>query len=134
MRLIADSTVVIHLWRHRKRPECLVRLRERMVGHQLLLPSMVLYEFARGHFRRGRSKVELTTFLARFELLPVTQEQVMRAARVAAALQLKGLTPGVSDVWIAAAALEEDIPVLTHNVDHFDQIPGLQVIGYEILP
>ena len=134
MRIIADSTVPIHLWQHRRRPGRIVELRERMIGHELLLPWMVLFEFARGHFHRGRTEAEMMAFLADFSVLPATWEHVLRAARVAAALQLKGLTPGTGDVWIAAAALEDDVPVLTHNADHFSCVPGVQVITYSILP
>ncbi len=134
MKLIADSTVLIHLWRHRKHQDRIVPLRERLIGHEPLLPWMVLYEFARGHFHRGRTEAEMMDFLARFTLLPTTQAQVLRAARIASELQSKGITPGTGDAWIAAAALEADLPVLTHNVDHFNQVPGVQVISYTILP
>ena len=40
-------------------------------------------------------------FLADFTLLPATRLQVLRSARVAAELQLKGLTPGTGDVWLS---------------------------------
>ena len=96
-----------------------------LIGHEPFLPWMVLFEFARGHYYRGRTEEEMRAFLSRFTLLPATEAQVLRAARVAAELQLKDLTPGTGDVWIAAAALEENIPVLTANPDHFEPIEGV---------
>jgi predicted nucleic acid-binding protein len=73
-------------------------------------------------------------FLSGFDPLPITETQVIQATRIDAALASQGLTIGSGDVWIAVAALEEGVPVLTANVNHFARIPGLKVIGYAILP
>ena len=132
MKLIADTTVVIHLWRHRNHPDRIAALREGLIGHEPFLPWMVLFEFAHGHFCKGRTEEEMWAFLARFKMLPTTQPQVLRAARIAAALQLSGLKPGTGDVWIAAAALDEGWPVLTANPSHFELIEGVQVVRYII--
>jgi predicted nucleic acid-binding protein len=64
----------------------------------------------------------------------MSESQVWQAARVDADLTMNGQTIGAADTWIAAAALETDLPVLTQNVGHFIRIPGVQVIGYSILP
>ena len=132
MKLIADSTVLIHLWRHRNHRDRIAALREQLIGHEPFLPWMVLFEFAHGHFYKGRTEEEMWDFLSRFKMLPTTQPQVLRAARIAASLQLNGLTPGIGDVWIAAAALEEGWPVLTANADHFEHIEGVQTLRYAI--
>ena len=85
MKLIADTTVVIHFWRHRNHPGRIAVLRERLIGHEPFLPWMALFEFAHGHFFQGRTEEEMWAFLARFKMLPTTQSQVLRAARIAAA-------------------------------------------------
>jgi predicted nucleic acid-binding protein len=76
----------------------------------------------------------LRRFLTPFGTLPITEAQVWRAARIEADLALAGETIGSADTWIAAAALETGLPVLTQNTRHFTRIPGVQVIGYSILP
>ena len=134
MRLIADATVLIHLWRLRRQPGRLLPLRRHLTGNEAILPWMVFFEFARGQFVRGRSERDVRHFLADFTRLAITETQVVHAAQVAAGLQRNGETIGVCDVWIAAAALEENIPVLTANSDHFSRIDGMQVISYAILP
>ena len=76
----------------------------------------------------------LWKFLAPFGILPITEAQVWRAARVDADLTLVGQTVGAADTWIAAAAREAGLPALTQNTGHFNRSPGVQVIGYSILP
>ena len=75
-----------------------------------------------------------TVIYAASDTLPITEDQVWRAARIEADLALAGETIGSADTWIAAAALETGLPVLTQNTRHFTRIPGVQVIGYSILP
>jgi predicted nucleic acid-binding protein len=35
-----------------------------------------------------------------------------------------------NDLWIAATALANGMPVVTRNVKHFQRVPGLSVISY----
>ena len=42
-------------------------------------------------------------------------------------LESKGQKIGDMDMFIAATALEEDLIVVTGNVDHFNRIPGLKI-------
>lgn len=132
MRLIADSTVLIDLWRLRREPHRLLQLRSHLTDP--VLPWQVLFEFARGAYRRGVTETALRNYFAPFDILPITEAQVWRAARIEADLALAGQTIGAADTWIAAAAVESGLPVLTQNITHFARIPGVQVIGYSILP
>jgi predicted nucleic acid-binding protein len=132
MRLVADSTVLIDVWRLRREPQRLADLRARL--DDPLLPWQVLFEFARGAFHRGVTDAAIRQFFSPYTILPGTKSQVWRAARIDADLNLVGQTIGTADVWIAAAALENDLPVLTANIDHFNRVPGVKVIGYTILP
>jgi predicted nucleic acid-binding protein len=131
MRLIADRTVLIDMWRLRREPHRLLQLRSHLT--ERVIPWQVLLEFARGAYRKGVTDAALRRFLAPFGTLPITEAQVWRAARIEADLALTGETIGSADTWIAAAALETGLPVLTQNTRHFTRIPGVQVIGYSIL-
>lgn len=132
MRLIADSTVLIDMWRLRREPHRLQQLRSHLT--EPVMPWQVLFEFARGAYRKGVTDAALRRFLAPFGTLPITEAQVWRAARIEADLALAGETIGSADTWIAAAALETGLPVLTQNTRHFTGIPSVQIIGYSILP
>ncbi len=92
-----------------------------------------MFEFARGAYRRGVTDTTIRQFFSVYAILSATESQVWRAARIDADLSLAGQTIGAADIWIAAAALETGLPVLTANVDHFNRVPGVGVIGYTIL-
>jgi predicted nucleic acid-binding protein len=130
--VIADSTVLIDLWRLRRAPHRLVELRAQLVDP--VIPWQVLFEFARGAYFRGVTDAAIRRFLSPYGVLPATEAQTWRAARIDADLNLAGKTIGVADCWIAAAGLEENLPVLTRNLAHFQRVPDLEVIGYSILP
>jgi len=130
MPLVADTTVLIDLWRLRRSPHRLADLRSKLVEPALPLP--VVFEFARGAAFRGVERARIDRFLSGFACLVPDQEEVFRAAEIDAGLRRQGQEVGASDVWIAAAALERNWPVLTANLDHFARVEGLDVIGYEI--
>ncbi|HEV7405436.1 MAG TPA: type II toxin-antitoxin system VapC family toxin [Chthoniobacteraceae bacterium] len=130
--MIADSTVLIDLWRLRRAPHRLVQLRAQLIDP--MVPWQVLFEFVRGAYFRGVTEAAIRRFLSPFGVLPGSEAQTWRAARIDADLNLAGKTIGAADCWIAAAGLEENLPVITRNLAHFQRVPGLQVIGYSILP
>lgn len=45
-------------------------------------------------------------------------------------LKDNGLLIGASDLWIAAVAIVNDLPLVTRNTSHFRRVPGLSVMGY----
>ena len=73
----------------------------------------------------------LDRLCARFELLPVDRPVSVAAADIIAALQQRGEPLNdLHDVYIAATAYTEQLPVLTANVDDFDRIDGVDVVDW----
>ena len=73
----------------------------------------------------------LDRLCARFELLPVDRPVSVAAADIIAALQQRGEPLNdLHDVYIAASAYTEQLPVLTANVDDFDRIDGIDVVDW----
>ena len=73
----------------------------------------------------------LDRLCARFELLPVDRPVSIAAADIIAALQQRGEPLNdLHDVYIAATAHTEQLPVLTANVDDFDRIDGIDVVDW----
>ena len=69
--------------------------------------------------------------LARFDVVPVTRPVATAAADVIASLKRNGEPlDDLHDVYIAATARTEQLPVLTANVDHFDRIDDVQVVDW----
>ena len=73
----------------------------------------------------------LDRLCARFELLPVDRPVSIAAADIIAALQQRGEPLNdLHDVYIAATAYTEQLPVLTANIDDFDRIDGIDVVDW----
>jgi len=132
MECVIDTTVLIDLWRNRRRPAVWTAVERAVADRDILLPWMAEAEFLRGAFYKGFDPQVVRAFMAPFDPLPILREHVRRVAENAADLQRRGLEIGVADLWIAAAALERQVPVVTRNVDHFRSVAGLEVLAYVI--
>jgi tRNA(fMet)-specific endonuclease VapC len=74
----------------------------------------------------------LDRLLARFEIKPVSRAVATAAADIIATLRRRGEPLNdLHDVYIAATARTEQLPVLTGNVDHFGRIKGVEVEDWE---
>lgn len=83
-------------------------------------------EFAEGYEREDACR----QFLARFPLVRPDQATAWRASRIAQVLRRAGLSIGDHDIWIAATACEERVPLVTRNIDHYRRITGLELLVY----
>ena len=59
---------------------------------------------------------------------PVTAVAALRAGRIDGQSQAKGIRIPLSDLLIGVTALEIGYRIGTHNVRHFQLIPGLDVV------
>lgn len=92
------------------------------------LPMTAYGEFAEGF--PNRTDPAFLSVVESFELLPVTRAVADRYADVARALRARGKLIGSNDLWIAAAALERDLVLVTRNTAEFSRVPGLNIKGY----
>jgi tRNA(fMet)-specific endonuclease VapC len=70
----------------------------------------------------------LERLLSRFEIKPVSRAVATAAADIIATLKNRGdPIDDLHDVYVAAMARTEQLPVLTANVDHFERIEGVDV-------
>lgn len=73
----------------------------------------------------------LERLLARFEAHSVTRATAAAAADVVAELTSQGQpVDDLHDVYIAATARTEQLPVLTANVSHFERVDGVRVVDW----
>ena len=128
--LILETTFLIDLEREHLRgvPTGAVDFLVKSDGARLYLPAIVAGELAAGASMANRSKWE--AFLAPFFLLPVTPDVAWEFGRVARHLRGVGQLIGTNDLWIAATALANRMPVVTRNVEHFRRVPHLEVETY----
>lgn len=92
------------------------------------LPMTAYGEFAEGF--PNRTDPAFLSVVESFELLPVTRAVADRYADVARVLRARGKLIGSNDLWIAAAALEREMTLVTRNTADFSRVPGLKIKGY----
>lgn len=74
---------------------------------------------------------DLDRLLARFDLLEISRAVAVAAADIIDALQRRGKPlHDLHDVYIAATARTEQLPVLTANVDHFERVDDVEVVDW----
>jgi tRNA(fMet)-specific endonuclease VapC len=98
----------------------------------LFLPLVALGELYRGVLRSARpesSRAKVDQFL---EIAAVLYPDVATAeiyARIAQALETRGTPIPENDIWIAAMALECDMPLAARD-DHFRQVERLDILWW----
>ena len=128
MELIADTSFLVGLWR---RQSWALAFATKNPGKVLGIPWLVRGEFWHGALRAGHDPAEVERFLS----LGLPQDDMAASvqvyARLAAALQERHPEVyeriGQNDLWIAAAAVQSGLPLLTRNRRHFGRIEGLTV-------
>ena len=92
------------------------------------LPITAYGEFAEGF--ADRMDATFLSVVESFELLPVTRAVADVYASIVRALRSRGKLIGTNDLWIAAAALERNWPLVTRNTAEFARVSGLQLRSY----
>ena len=96
------------------------------------IPVIVLGEFRygiAGSRYRARYEGWLSEHLREFEVLNVTEETATTYAALRVDLKRSGRPIPANDAWIAALALQHDMPVLSRD-EHFDCVPDLKREGW----
>jgi tRNA(fMet)-specific endonuclease VapC len=135
MGLILDSSITIAAER---RGHTVHQLIERVIDatgdQQAALSAIGLAELVHGIYRaptaerRVRRESFLNELLADLTVYPFTKEAAMLAGQIDAEQQSLGVVIPLGDLLIGATALALTYSVLTANLRHFQQIPGLSVV------
>ena len=65
-----------------------------------------------------------------YPVLSWTKEVSWQYGEIYRTLAAGGRLIGTNDLWIAATALANGMSVVTNNIEEFERVPGLVVIGY----
>ncbi len=75
---------------------------------------------------------DLDRLLARFDVVSISRAVAVAAASIIGTLRRDGMAlDDLHDCYIGATARTEELPVLTSNVDHFERMPGIDVVDWE---
>jgi predicted nucleic acid-binding protein len=129
-----DTTFLVDLWREKELVTSAARkLLAEHPGEELAVPAHAAGEFLEGGAAVSPQRLaESLAFLRLFRVGEIGVETALRYARIVAQLRRSKALTGRSkpDLWIAAWAAEHSAPLATRNVQHFEGIPELHVIGY----
>ncbi len=124
-----DTDVVSFVFKRDSRAEL---YRPHLDGELLVITSMTVAELDRwtlerdwGEPRRQRMEEHLRNFV----IYPYNRRMCRKWAEVSDEARRKGRPVGVADAWIAATALLHDMPLVTHNREHFSGIEGLEIMS-----
>ncbi len=132
MELIADTTVLIDLWRFRKQRSRISDLVEKVGDSSLVVPWITQAEFSRGAVFKGVPLTELEKFYEGFLHQRLEQETINIYCRLWAEMARLGKAPDYPDLWITACAINRGVALLTRNPNHFKRIPRLDVVSYQL--
>jgi len=102
-----------------------------LAGRSLAVSLISLAEIEYGMERKnwGASRRDLMgRFLARFTPLLPDSETARLWARIKNSCERKGRPITFADAWIAAAAMQLNIPLVTHNARDYEAIDELTIL------
>jgi tRNA(fMet)-specific endonuclease VapC len=130
-RVAFDTTFLIDFQRERSRGETDGPAHAFLASDpdvELLLPATALGEFGEG-FDDAEDPV-LRTVRELHVLLPVDEQTALVYGRITRALRAAGKLIGANDLWIAAASIRHEVPLVTANVAEFRRVEGIQILPY----
>ncbi len=97
------------------------------------IPSIVMYELRTGiakskdQKKRSEQLIELCSMV---DILPFGDDEASYSAEIRADLEKKGTPIGPYDILIAGTALARKAKLVTHNINEFKRINGLEVVDW----
>jgi tRNA(fMet)-specific endonuclease VapC len=104
-------------------------------AHDIVVCSVVRGELAYGAAKSqtpAESAAKQQRFLKPYATLPYDDAAAAMFGRIRAALESAGTPIGPYDMQIAAIALVHGLIVVTHNINEFGRVAGLQIEDWEV--
>lgn len=105
---------------------------------QIAISSIVAAELVHGIYRtqtpeqRLKRSTYIRALLVSYPVVPFTENTAWISGRIRGQQAQTGNTLPLGDSFIAAAAIDLNYSVLTHNIKDFIRIPGLHVIPFTL--
>jgi tRNA(fMet)-specific endonuclease VapC len=126
--ILLDSDILSAILRRREPAYQYLKAYE--IDHdELALSAMTKYEILRGLTSKNATTqiINFKHFCDRNKLYPIDYAVLEQAVLIYADLHRRGQLIGDGDIFIAATALVHGLTLATHNLKHFDRIPGLRI-------
>jgi len=136
MRYLADTTFIIDLVNEDEGATNLAYELDE-VGETVGLSVISAEEYLRGVYylywgsKKLKQKIaEAINDLNAFEILPITCEIARKAAELEIVMMKRGKPLALADILIASTALVHKLILITRNIKHFQEVPGLKIRIY----
>ncbi|MFL6605590.1 MAG: type II toxin-antitoxin system VapC family toxin, partial [Steroidobacteraceae bacterium] len=112
----------------KRRPATLVEKFEKY-AEKLNVSMITAAELRFGAEKAGRPKLAelVEAYLERLAILDWTNEVTSHYARIRSELERSGKPTGNMDLLIASHAVSQGMTLVTNNLKHFSNVPGLKV-------
>lgn len=126
---LVDTNFLISRWREGEKSPAstwLVANGDLVIG----IPWIVKAEFLRGAKVAGHDLAQVRNFLNRYPTIWPNDQALELYASLFPTLRRNNAFIGPHDLWIAVAALQCRVPLVTRNKAEFEQVPELLVETY----
>jgi tRNA(fMet)-specific endonuclease VapC len=125
---VVDTDVVSFLFKnHTLAPVYQAILSGRPLAISLITLAEIEYWMEVKNWGSGRREL-MQRFLTRFTSLLPDTETARAWARIKSRCEKKGRPITFADAWIAAAALQLNVPLVTHNASDYDAVDNLTIL------
>jgi tRNA(fMet)-specific endonuclease VapC len=128
--LILETTFLVDLEREslRRKHGPAVAFLQVHSSTRLYVTFTIAGELAAGSSLSQRA--DWQSFLQPFHMLLCTEDVCWQYGEIYRYLDQNGRLIGSNDLWIAATALANHLPLVSRNVSHFKRIPHLELVRY----
>jgi predicted nucleic acid-binding protein len=126
---VVDTDVVSFIFRNDTRAE---RYRQYLVGRTLAISFMSVAELDRWALERNwgpTRRARLDQHIAAYVIQPFDRDLCLKWAEVTVGARRQGRPIQTADAWIAATALLQGLPLITHNRQDYLGVDGLVVLS-----
>jgi tRNA(fMet)-specific endonuclease VapC len=123
--LLVDTDVASFLFKNSPRARPFRPLLQSKSPALAFVSVAELFKWALKRNWAGRKLEHLESALRSYLIIPYDRDLAWAWARTVAACEGAGRPIAPSDAWVAAAALRNDIPLLTNNLKHFEAAESL---------
>lgn len=121
--ILADTSVWIEFFRPDSATGNL--LETLLYENSVVTCGIVLFELMQG-VKSDKEKTVIMNALSGLQYLEMNEQLWLKSAELSSSLKKKGLTLPLSDIFIAAIAIEHKLSVFTLD-RHFERIPGVVI-------